>query len=276
MIHLITQDVITRGHDARAAATALGWRHSELAGITCLDEAPLAALEGEIAKSGDMPLVFCSLQIAGRIRRRHPGLVRGLFLPEAFLRWHRYTSVLPRGVLLNPDAVLLPWSRIPDTAPRLRPLLGDGIFIRPDSPMKPFTGFSVGTDALAFEHAALGRAAAIDPAELCVLAPARTIDPVEYRFWLVNGAVSRAAPGGAAYGWHEGSEDAGRAPKEVVELAECLARDLEQHDNLLVADLAIVDGDARLVELNAVATSGWYKGMNPERLLRDIAEIISP
>lgn len=279
-IHLITQNVVTRGHDVGAPARSLGWTHTAfVAAGQVADERFLAGLEAELAASGAFPVVFCSLQFARRIRRQHPRLTRGLFLNEGLLAWSSYAALIDPDTLLNGRGVILPWAHVPARASELGSLFGDQLFLRPNSPMKPFTGFSVSLDALAFEHAAHSQTDRIDPGELVVVCPAKSLASIEFRFWLIDGRISSGAPTGAAYGWDtesEGFDAAAEAPHAMVAAARRLAATLEPHENLLVADF-VMEGDApRLVELNPLSTSGFYEALQVGPMLADLGAILVP
>lgn len=281
LLHIVTQQAVCRDHDLAALAGRRGWRHT---GLPPRDSAAiLHALEATEAGIGDdvRPVVFCAIPAARAIRRRFPRLARGLFLPETLLAWHRYTSLLAEEENLNAGAILLPWHRLPAARPMLGDLFGEHLFVRPDSPLKPFTGFTTRLADLGFEHGARCQTDRVAPHELCVIARARTIAAQEFRFWLVDGQVSAAAPSGTAYGWDaagnaaSGLPDGIAAPEPLRALATDLARRFEDHDNLLVADL-VMEGDApRLVEMNAVSTAGFYPGLNPEILLDEISALLA-
>ena len=277
-IHLITQSVVTRGHDVAAPARSLGWTHTAFVAESPIADARLLAdLEADLAASGAHPIVFCSLQIARRIRRQHARLARGLFLNEGLLAWSSYAALIDPDMLLNGRGVLLPWAHLPARAGELGRIFGDHLFLRPNSPLKPFTGFSVSLDALAFEHAAHSQTDRVDPGELVVVCPAKSIAPVEFRFWLIDGAISSGAPTGAAYSWDTDSErfDAvAEAPQAMVAAARRLAATLESHENLLVADFVMEGDTPRLVELNPLSTSGFYAALKVGRMLADLGTML--
>lgn len=292
---LIIQDVIARGHDVDAAAAALGWEPRSFAvDKPGLLADSLATLEAETIARDARPVVFCSLQAARMICRRHPALARGLFLNERITRWSVTSAYLPAEWLLNPRGSLLPWAHLEAEAAALAARHGPALFLRPDSAMKAFTGFPVPAHRLAEEVRLHGQTDSILPEELTLVAPARRLGGTEFRFWLVDGRVSDGAPRGAAYGWvHERADvvlDA-RAPDAAVALAAAVAARLEAQETLLVADIALVEADddaqgsgrqpdirlcrPALVELNGFSTSGFYPGLDVVRLLADLEPLLA-
>jgi hypothetical protein len=268
-IRLVVHEAICRGHDLKPLAERRNWTFSRLvAGPP--DHLELADLEDTISSRNETPIVFCTLQVATRIQRWFPRLARGVYLPREFLKWSSWSAVIPSEVLLNQRAFLLPWSKIPGEIEALRTLFGEGVFIRPDSPMKPFAGFSCATDDLAREHDALSQTERPGAGELCVISPAKSIAPIERRFWLVDGK----AVANAAYSWVDPLPQAGPVSSEMMQLASRLAGMLEHHDNALTADLIETEDGPRLVELNAMSTSGFYRDLEPELLLGALQEII--
>jgi hypothetical protein len=266
-IHLITQDVITRGIDVEKAAKTIN------ASITRLDlsrwREHIEHLEREVRSNDERPLIFCSLQVAGYIRHCCPTLARGVLLPEKFLHHHNYSSVLPAQSQLNSTGIYLPWGKIPKMHPALQSLYPGGVFVRPDSPLKPFTGFALEHDTLLREHAILSQAARTYCNELCYIDHKRTIPETEYRVWLVDSTPVTAA----SYGWTEGTEGQD-IPDDVMMAAAKTGVDLDLYEQILTADFVRIEGEVKLVELNAISTSGWYSGMDPASLLQSLEPML--
>ena len=260
-LHIISQDVITRGHDLTGMAGANGVAHSSLESNYWKDQ--VADLEQSADIKETRPLLFCSLAIAAYITRNCPELARGVILPRRFLAHHHYSALLPSNALLNTGGIYLPWGHIDASRARLRDLFPAGVFIRPDSSMKPFTGFAVDHDHLAEEWRAMGIAAKIQATEMCYVGELLDLPREEYRCWIVDGEVATSA----SYGWEEGAEDVGAAPKAIVQAAEQIARRLEMVEQIFTADFVATNQGVKLVELNALSTSGWYSGMDPKALI---------
>jgi hypothetical protein len=258
-LHILTQDVITKTHSCDFSGP--GRRHSR---IDTQDwKNTILQIENDPDLADERPAVFCSLAIASFINRSCPSLARGLVLPRQFLDHHHYTALIPRDLHLNAGGIYLPWGRIALEPVMLRTLFPKGVFIRPDSPMKPFTGFSSTHDDLAYEIHAMGRAAMIDPFEMCYICQAQNIPEVEYRCWIVDGAVATSA----SYGWQQDSETFGPAPDSILNAALRVARAVEMSEQVFTADFVLMDDSPKLVELNATSTSGWYASMTPEHLI---------
>lgn len=216
------------------------------------------------------PIIFCSIQSAKYIVNSNIANHVGLFYPEKFLHYSEYSPYVTKKYLLNSDYIILPWHMLPEKMDLIIDLYGEDIFIRPNSPTKPFTGFSkLGKDDLLFEHNALSQTDRVKPGELCVIAPTKMIDDIEWRFWMVDGEISTYAP----YGWDE-TALVTVTPKDVsgkmVDVVKQIAADLIEHDNALVIDMVMFDETPKLVEINAVSTSGWYKGLDYKKLVMDL------
>lgn len=260
--HFIVQKTLTRGLDPRAAAETQGGRVSFLEDQ--IDLAHLRALESEVQAAGERPIVFCSLQVAGRILRLFPGLAPGVALPRDFLRHHVYTSCLDQDLLLNPDGLYLPWGRIAGQRDFLAAHFPQGVFLRPDSPMKPFAGFATGHADLGFEISARSQTDRVDPAELVYIAPRLDLPEIEYRFWIVDSHPCTAAP----YSWLETARPPRRIPAEAFEAARAVAQALALREQIFTVDIVMLDGVARVVEINALSTSGWYPGLSLDALFQ--------
>ena len=227
------------------------------------------------SKLRDRPLVFCSLQSAAYILKHKLPCYNGVFYNEKFLYYNVYSQYVPKSYLLNSKYIILPWNMLVDRINDIISLFGENIFIRPNSPNKPFTGFAkTGKDELLFEINALTQTDNVYPHELCIVAPAKEVPDIEWRFWLVDEKVSTYAP----YSWNElalknAIENNIKPPQKMIEAAGKLARGLVEHDNAIVADFIMLDDHPKVVELNAVSTSGWYQGMDYIKLCNDLTKL---
>lgn len=219
--------------------------------------------------SGMLGAIFVSINVADFIRKRCPALRQHLaYRPEA-LHYHAWSSLVPGNVQLNRDFMMLPFGFLADRQAMLRKAYGDRLFLRPDSPRKPFSGLTCATIDLPGTVAMLRQTHAVANDMLVVVDRARNISPFEYRFWLADGEVVSVA--GYMFGQHGMMPGVviPPCPDALVRLAESLLRRapfLETIDCLLVADLVMEDESPRLIELNAWSTSGFYPGVDVVRL----------
>lgn len=263
---IIVQDCIRRGHDLAAAAANLGAQFTQLPDRVTADD--LRAIEESVLAAGEKPILFGSLQLAARVRVRHPALARGIGLNLEALRHSRYSALLPQEMLLNPGGVYLPWSRLVSNKDMLAQLFGQRLFLRPDRATKPFPGFDVGIEDLEAEIRARRQTDHVEPGELVFVAPFRDLPRVEFRVWLVEGEIVSAS----AYSWHH-DQDLLAVPDVVLEAARKVAAPLEGHLPDLTADFVVIDGEALLVEVNGLPTSGWYPGAEPLRILAALDQV---
>lgn len=234
------------------------------------DEVDLAALDAEARPV--RPVVFCSLQNARRIERHCPDLARGVLLPRAFLQHSTYTSYLPQNMLLNETGIYLPWGRLRDHADMLEGIFRQGIFLRPDSPMKPFTGFCATAGRIDADIDHMNRTLRIDSEEMTFVTAKRDLPAIEWRCWIVDGQPVTAA----GYSWEDSLSIPGTVPDGVFAAARRVGEILEMREQVYTADFAIMQdtGTCRLVELNALSTSGWYPGLDTAALFAALDSIM--
>lgn len=257
---ILIQSCISRDVDITARAAKVGIEVVDLGEAP--DLAQLTRLEAH-AEKGLLPTpIFCSLQVGRTIRRGFPMLARGLDMPLDFLRHGHYSALLDPRSMLNAGGIYLPWARIAQHVTMLGQLFGPAVFLRPDSAGKPFTGFVASIDDLAFEVSARTQTDHVRPEEMVFLAPARRIPEHEFRVWILGGKPATSA----SYSWDSAAGQLA-TPEAVWDRAVEIARVLEQHCANFVADFVVLNGAAKLVELNAISTSGWYRGMDPAALL---------
>jgi hypothetical protein len=220
--------------------------------------------------TGLRPAVFCSLQVANDIKRNHPQLARGVILPRDFLQHETYSALIDPQMLLNPQGLYLPWGKIPSHKAMIQGALGNDIFMRPASPMKPFTGFRLDISNIEAEHLSHTRISAISPEEMIFLAPGKDLPDVEYRVWVIEGEPVTSA----GYSWTDIGSPRGKAPDAVMSAAKELARQLQYREDCYTADFVVLNGQPKLVELNAISTSGWYPGMSCLSVFRSLEAIL--
>lgn len=128
----------------------------------------------------------------------------------------------------------------------------DAVFVRPDSPLKPFSGRVVRRDALTL--AALDHGFYYDDDTIAVVvAPVRSIER-EWRYVIVAGDVI-AGSAYAADGRHA-LPDQPAAP--AWQFAAEVAAALPAPDEVYVMDVCLADGDLRLLELNPFSGADLY------------------
>lgn len=245
----------------------------------------LDAAEASLTAAGDAaptPIVFCSLQVSALLRSgRYPRLARGVFHNPDTMRFHRYSAQVPDWLLVNHHHILTTLARLEAGCALAADAFGaDRLFIRPDSGAKPFTGFDAALEDIAGEARFL-RGRGVDASELCVVAPARTLSAIEHRFWVIEGEIATHA----AYGWdprdrnqplsEEDLAAADRTPPPAMRTAVlAIAERLLCLEPLIVLDMTMLDGEPRLVEANALSTSGFYDAVDLGSLIRGVKRLL--
>lgn len=108
---------------------------------------------------------------------------------------------------------------------------------------------------------------------LCI-SNSRVLEPIEWRFWIVNGEVAAYA----SYSWNDAIESGvlPPVPDAALIIAEQMAGNPWQPDVTFVVDVVqdAMDGQFYLNELNATSTSGVYNVSAPSLLnaLKNVAE----
>lgn len=201
---------------------------------------------------GESVVVRASLGNADRIARELPWRPGAFCRTDAFhcSRWYPAA----RRWLLQHDAVILPASRLvadPDTA--LRGLGSpERVFVRPDSPLKPFAGRVVATRGLTLHH--LDHGFYYDDPDLPVVAARERRIEAEWRYVVVDGRIV-AGSAYAAAGRVAKPDDPGGPPWQR---AAAIAAELPAPERVYVLDLCAADGELWLLELNPFAGADLY------------------
>lgn len=222
------------------------------------------------------PIVFCSIQVAKYIQKHLPKLVSGLIIsnrhPEpqigmpSIFDWNQYSTIIPSEFVLNVNGRIYrftdldkPWTELPKN-----------MFVKPISAWKPFTGFSCTRDQIKYEVNALSQTEDVFPHELVVVFPKQEIVS-EYRYWIVDSKIATSS----SYGWDDNhvsckpDEDVNKFVERVIPYLDI--NGLTEY----VIDIAILaDGSHKVIELNAMSTSGWYGAMDEAKLINQIIEMV--
>ncbi|MBO9428365.1 ATP-grasp domain-containing protein [Sulfitobacter sp. R18_1] len=271
-MHIVFQNEIIRGQDISSAISSLGWQGHQIE--TERFSHSIEDIDRTLFKTAldpnDPIMVFAGIRLASHLQYKKLTKVQsGVIADQAKLTWSSYATHLPNDMLLNPFGILFPWGylRDPMTVRTVKKAFGeDGVFIRPNSPWKPFAGFDTTWDQYAHNLSAYEQLEAIDAGEICVLFPRKTLDVVEWRFWIVAGEIATYAP----YSWSTLPDEKRSPPADMIPAVEKAIRYLDGYEDSLVIDMADTPNGAKIVELNGLTTSGFYDGMDVTALLSSL------
>lgn len=99
-----------------------------------------------------------------------------------------YMTMLNKDLFFNGDCIYLPYGQIEQKSEFLFDTFGDGLFIRPDTGFKSFTGFSVNSKEFDYELKSLTQLHNPDLTEMCLISKAQKII-TECRFVVCSGKV---------------------------------------------------------------------------------------
>lgn len=216
-------------------------------------------------------LALTTIQDAQQLLRRGDGWNLRLYFDSKKYHVSYWLARIDEQIpLLNRETIFCPAGNIAHLPPALLDLLvgqSGELFVRPDSGLKPFTGFSViglsGTAAMRTWRTAARQIAVnvpnLEPERLLCLARAVPLHPVEWRFWIVDRQVVASSP----YSWTEDARTWWAPPAGAESVARAMAANAWQPDIAYVIDVAqrldrSGDDAFTLCEVNAASTSGVY------------------
>lgn len=160
---------------------------------------------------------------------------------------HKYLSRYPKDWCLNSNGYWMPFGLIKQMK------LDKPVFIRPDSPYKTFTGFTLAPKNFDIEIGSMVQINHVFDDELILVAENKIIDS-EFRCVICNKEVI----GFSEYRWDGILDIRADILPEVRELADKVAEFNYQIDDIYVVDIGMVDGEAKIIEFNSFCSSGLY------------------
>ena len=245
--------VFASGFDLSAAARAAGHR------VTVWDDGWW--FDGAWPESRGQPVLFHgSLGNADRIRRELPWSPGAFCDTAAFACSAWYPRA--RRWLLHSEWIFSTVERLLAAPPEMA-----SYFVRPDSPLKPFSGRVLRRDQLSPAALDLGFYYD-DPALPVVIAPVVPVS-AEWRYVIVGGRVV-AGSAYAAHGREALPDDPGGEPWRF---AAALAAELDPPEAVYVADVCRSGGVLKLVELNPFSGADLY-GCDPGAVVAAVAALL--
>ena len=216
---------------------------------------------------GDGPTVFRgALENADRLHRE-AGWRPGGFCDAARFACSAWYPAAA-GVLLNGNYRVMPARTLVERAVEIAKELdaGDRLFVRPDSPLKPFSGRVV--DVASLDLRALDFGFYFDDPNLPVVAaPVRTVGR-EWRFVVADGQVVA----GSAYDAGSRSAKPAEPDGDATAFATSVAASIAPPAAVYVLDVCESGGEFRLLELNPFGGADLYACETGE-VVRAVSEV---
>lgn len=211
------------------------------------------------------PVVFCSTNLLKVVEKfNHISLLPSSYKSNDYrnpLFHNVWNSYVPKEVKLNWDCDYVTLESVinGDYITHL-----DNLFVRPNSPWKPFAGFYTKSEDLLFELNCRKTLEHLDSHEFIVLSSYKKLDNVEWRCYSFENEIIPVP-----YSWEDYDKSL-LCPTEVMDLVRKVYKNLEYIGNMWVIDIGYFENKPFLIEVNAVSTSGWYAGLNVEKLFNSI------
>lgn len=199
--------------------------------------------------ANDCAIIYGSLQFVAQ-HKSLPILPGAYFQPNA-LQCSVYTNQIPAKLLLNENSIMATFGDVCRRPDFFKSIFGPQVFVRPNSSQKIFSGCLLNDwDS---ELSAMSQTSSVTDETIVVLSAPQTILS-EHRMFVVNREVITATQ----YQKDGAVNLSSHSPKDAWDLAEQMANLQWQPDIAYVCDVAITPHGAKIVELNAISTSGWY------------------
>lgn len=141
------------------------------------------------------------------------------------------------------------------------------IFIRPNSGFKTFTGLPIHYDEFDYEINTLKALTSVTEETLILVSSCKEISS-EYRFFICN----REVVAGSQYKKNEELFISKNYSQEAFQLAQVMAKNIWQPDLAYACDVGIINGQPKIIELNAFSCSGFY-ACNIEDIIDSVNQV---
>lgn len=199
--------------------------------------------------ANDCAIIYGSLQFVAQ-HKSLPILPGAYFQPNA-LQCSVYTNHIPSDVLLNENSIMATFGDIRRRPDFFKTIFGARAFLRPNSSQKIFAGCMLNN--WDDELSAMAQTSSVTDETIVVLSAPQTILS-EHRMFVVNREVVTATQ----YQKDGAVDLSATSPQDAWDLAQQMANLEWQPDIAYVCDVAITPTGPKIVELNAMSTSGWY------------------
>ena len=258
---LIEKDVFSPDYGPRMTAAVKAAGHTVMQWNDAWWADGLPSLEGPVMFHG-------SLGNAAEIVARCPGWKPGAYCNvEAF----RCSSWYPRASrwLLQSQHEILPASALVANPKAILDRLGvDEVFVRPDSPLKPFSGRVLPADGITLQ--ALDHGFYFEDENIPVVVARTQEVGREWRFVVVDGVVVA----GSAYIAEGRTASDITVDSGVRDFAAAIAAEVAPPERVYVLDVCEVQGELRLMELNPFSGADLY-GCDLHTIVVAVAEVLS-
>jgi len=199
--------------------------------------------------ANDCAVIYGSLQFVAQ-HKSLPILPGAYFQPNA-LQCSVYTNHIPTELLLNSNSIMATFGDLRRRPDFFKNIFGATAFVRPNSSQKIFAGCLL--SEWESELAALQQTSSVTDETIVVLSAPQTILS-EHRLFVVNREVITATQ------YQKNGEVclSSTSPSDAWEVAHLMAANTWQPDIAYVCDVALTPAGPKIVELNAISTSGWY------------------
>ncbi|MEQ8208790.1 MAG: ATP-grasp domain-containing protein [Lacipirellulaceae bacterium] len=172
--------------------------------------------------------------------------------------------------LIHDDYRILPANELVANTKAVAEELGSPtqLFLRPDSPLKPFSGRVLNVDAITLK--ALDHGFYFDDESIpVVVAPVRNIGK-EWRFVVVGSEVVA----GSEYDTQTRSATSDNPDSRAWNLANVIAGEIPQPSSAYMLDICESENELRLLELNPFGGADLY-GCDPDSIVESVSKLIS-
>lgn len=199
-------------------------------------------------------ILYGSLKFVKTCRSLFKNKVIDFGVNDKFNATYYYDYIDPEDVL-NADRIFMNFGLLKKKKKFVFDVFkSDTIFIRPNSGMKPFTGFTVNYDWFDSEMNALYQTSSVIDSTICLIAPEKKILQ-EIRFFIAENELIT----GSTYSWDSNFYATRDWSNESAELAKKVASKYQHLDTCFVCDIAIVpDEGPKVIELNSFSCAGAY------------------
>lgn len=234
-----------------------------------LDKNAMPFVDSPKFGNNDCVISYGSIEFVSSVPLYQRNFIPSGYIQDINLKCSQYLINLPKEHLLNENYIMMPYKEFVRNKNFVYQFFNTNkLFVRPDSGFKTFAGTCIHIEDFDYEINSLNQLTSISDSTMILISQIKPIYK-EYRCVIGNREVIASS----LYKIKDEVIMEEGAPKNVLSLANIIAKNEWQPDLVYTCDIALLDnGECKVIELNSFSCAGLY-ACNLYDVVRKVSKI---